>query len=42
MCGVCSSGMVAMQREVSGRLFKYGLELHMPYTLSNLTVSTKK
>ena len=33
VCGVCSTGMEGMQREVSARLLKYGLELQTPYTL---------
>lgn len=35
VCGVCSIGMEGMQREVSLRLLKYGLELRTPYTFQS-------
>lgn len=35
VCGVCSIGMEGMQREVSLRLLKYGLELLTPYTFQS-------
>ena len=38
VCGMCSSGMEGMQREVAGRLLKYGLELQTPHTYACKTV----